>query len=589
MAFLRTKQSGRIENFELARKLISIGRSSDADFVLSDARVAEYHAQLSFDGESFVVQPMGKAEVRVNGKRAKKEKLYHNDVISLNGIELFFSLYDAPPDSEPKEKSELNAYRRLYTFSAKLAGEFDITRILEQLLDAVIEVTHADKGFVVLFDGETPVVKAARNISRLNVTNAAGQISDSIVAKVIKTQRALIVSDALHDQEFNAAESVLSLKLASVLCVPLMIRGSLFGVLYLGNDNVVNLFQETSLEVLSVFAAQASLLIQYAMLVNELRVESKELASRLSNLKTEEIIGSSDGLNEVMRKVRKVATTDISVLILGETGTGKELIAREIHRASNRNRGPFIAINCSAIHENLLESELFGYVKGAFTGAIANREGKFHAANKGTLFLDEIGEMPPQLQAKLLRVLQEKAVVRVGDSKLEQVDIRVLAATNRDPKQEIINGRFREDLFYRLNTVTLFLPPLRERGDDVLLLAKYFLQRYALEYNSKVKGFTPAATQAIRRFGWPGNIRDLENRVKKALVLCDKPMIDPEDLEINPSDIPTMTLAQAREDWQRSYVNQVLVRNGGNRTKAAAELGVDPRTVFRFLEKEEGA
>jgi transcriptional regulator with GAF, ATPase, and Fis domain len=587
MPFLRTKISGRIENFELARKLISIGRSSDADVVLADARVAEYHAQLSFDGESFVVQPMGKAEVRVNGKRAKKEKLYHNDVISLNGVELFFSLYDVQQDTEPKEKSELNAYRRLYAFSAKLAGEFDITRIMEQLLDAVIEVTHADKGFVVLFDGETPVVKAARNIAKLNVTNAAGQISDSIVAKVLKTQRPIIVSDALHDTEFNAAESVLSLKLASVLCVPLMIRGSLFGVLYLGNDNVVNLFQEASLEVLSVFAAQASLLLQYALLVNELRVESKQLASRLTNLKTEEIIGSSDGLVEVMRKVRKIATTDISVLILGETGTGKELIARELHNASNRSKGPFIAINCSAIHENLLESELFGYVKGAFTGAISNREGKFHAANKGTLFLDEIGEMPASLQSKLLRVLQEKAVVRVGDSKLEPVDIRVVAATNRDPKQEIINGRFREDLLYRLNTVTLFLPPLRERGEDVILLAKCFLQRYAAEYNSKVKGFTPAATQALRRFAWPGNIRDLENRIKKALVLCEKPMIDPEDLEINPAEIPTLTLAQARDEWQRSYINHILLRNGGNRTKTATELGVDPRTVFRFLEKDE--
>ena len=209
------------------------------------------------------------------------------------------------------------------------------------------------------------------------------------------------------------------------------------------------------------------------------------------------------------------------MLITGETGTGKELIARAIHNRSPRAGKPFVAINCGAIPENLLESELFGHVKGAFTGAVANKQGQFEAADGGTLFLDEIGEMPLALQVKLLRVLQERVVFRVGDTRAETVDIRIIAATNRDLEKEIAGGRFREDLYYRLNVVNVELPPLRERGDDMLVIARYLLSRYAREYDAKVKGLSPNAAVAIRKHNWPGNIRELENRIKKAIVLCE--------------------------------------------------------------------
>ena len=250
-----------------------------------------------------------------------------------------------------------------------------------------------------------------------------------------------------------------------------------------------------------------------------------------------DIIGSCAAMQEVFKKVEKVATTDISVLITGETGTGKELIAREMHRRSARAKGPFITINCGAIPENLLESELFGHVKGAFTGAVANKPGKFHAADGGTLFLDEIGEMPLNLQVKLLRALQEKVVVRVGENRPEPVDIRVLAATNRNLEDEI-NNRFREDLYYRLNVVNMQLPPLRERGDDVMVIAKYLLHRYSQEFGGKVKGLSPNAVIAIRKFGWPGNIRQLENHLKKACVLADKALLGPEDLGLTADVLP---------------------------------------------------
>jgi len=228
-------------------------------------------------------------------------------------------------------------------------------------------------------------------------------------------------------------------------------------------------------------------------------------------------------------------------------------------------------------------------VRGAFTGAIANKLGRFQSANKGTLFLDEIGEMPQPLQVKILRALQEHIVTKVGDTVSEAVDIRVIAATNRDLEAETRAGRFREDLYYRLNVVQLALPPLRDRGDDIVVLARYMLSRYAPEYGSKVRGFTASAIMAVKRYRWPGNIRELENRIKKAVVLADKSMLGPEDLGINPDEIPTiLPLAEAREQWQRNYINEVLGLNGGNRTRTARDLGVDPRTIFRHLEKEEG-
>jgi len=291
----------------------------------------------------------------------------------------------------------------------------------------------------------------------------------------------------------------------------------------------------------------------------------------------------------VFRKVQKVAATDISVLITGETGTGKELIARELHNRSPRAKGPFITINCGAIPENLLESELFGHVRGAFTGAVNSKAGRFQAADRGTLFLDEIGEMPLALQVKILRALQERVVVRVGDTNSEPVDIRVLAATNRELEAEIKAGRFREDLYYRLNVVHLHLPPLRDRGDDIVVLARYMVGRYSPEYGGKVRGLTPNAIAAIKRHRWSGNIRELENRIKKAVVLSDKALLGPEDLDLTPDDLPPiLPLAEAKEQFQRDYINEILLLNNGNRTKTARDLGVDPRTIFRHLEKEDG-
>jgi transcriptional regulator with PAS, ATPase and Fis domain len=360
------------------------------------------------------------------------------------------------------------------------------------------------------------------------------------------------------------------------------------GALYVANDEIKSLFERAQLDLLTVFAGQASLLLTNAMLVTALRADKKKLEEELGGKRFGEIIGSCPSMQEVFRKLQKVATTDISVLITGETGTGKELIAREIHRRSERESGPFVTVNCGAIPENLMESEMFGHVKGAFTGAVASRGGKFQQANGGTLFLDEVGELTPQLQVKLLRALQERMITRVGDSRAEKVDIRVLSATNRNLEEMIQEGTFREDLYYRLNVVNLWLPPLRDRADDVFIIAKVLLSKYADELSSSVKGFSPNALTAIRRYAWPGNIRQLENRLKKALVLCDKNLLTPEDLDLGEDKVePIIPLERAKEEFQRRYVLQALERNAGNRTQTARDLGVDPRTIFRYLEREQ--
>jgi transcriptional regulator with PAS, ATPase and Fis domain len=227
-------------------------------------------------------------------------------------------------------------------------------------------------------------------------------------------------------------------------------------------------------------------------------------------------------------------------------------------------------------------------VKGAFTGAIATRMGKFQAAHGGTLFLDEIGDMPLSLQVKILRALQERAITKVGDTRPEPVDLRIVAATNRVLEDEIRKGSFREDLYYRLNVVAIALPPLRERGEDAIVIAKYFVQKYAKEFGAKVRGFTPGALVAMRKYAWPGNIRELENRVKKAVVLADRALVSAEDLDLRPEVLePILPLSHAKEEFQKRYINEVLERNGGNRTKTAKDLGVDPRTIFRHLEKLE--
>ncbi|MFO0555091.1 MAG: sigma 54-interacting transcriptional regulator [Polyangiaceae bacterium] len=608
--------------YAVHKPVTTLGRALGNDVPLKADGVVEHHAQVVFDGRDFELQEADRSgDIAINGKKKRRARLVHGDRVQLGHAEIAFSMFsdvpakravdddDDAPGGVPSEKdtggrvsSEIVGVRKLFAFSEKLIKLKSVDELLEAMLDDVIELTSAQRGFLLLVegaDGITPteppksgdrkvVVRASRNVRKESITDTQGQISDSIVRQVIQTGRPLIVSDALADTTFGKSESVIAMKLSSVMCAPLLSQGQVVGALYVGNDKVKSLFERTQLELLAIFASQAALILQNAMLLNALRADKAKLEAELKDKRFGEIIGTCPSMMEVFRKLQKVAATDISVLITGETGTGKELIAREIHRRSQRAEGPFVTINCGAIPENLIESELFGHVKGAFTGAIASRPGKFQVADKGTLFLDEIGELPLNLQVKLLRALQERVVFRVGDSRPEKVDIRIVAATNRNLEEEIRANNFREDLYYRLNVVNIWLPPLRDRGDDIVIIAKALLTKYADELGSAVRGFSPASLSAIRKYTWPGNIRQLENRLKKALVLCDQTLLSPEDLDLGASaENPILPLEKAKEEFQRRYVLEVLERNNGNRTQTARDLGVDPRTIFRYLEKEQ--
>ncbi|MEB2311178.1 MAG: sigma 54-interacting transcriptional regulator [Sorangiineae bacterium] len=583
----------------LHKPMTTIGRGSGNDICLPDPSVAQHHAQIVFNGRDFQLEEVDRdADIRVNGKKKRRTRLASGDRLTLGNAQLGFSLFTELPaapastDGADPALSDIAGLRRLHAFSERLMTSSSVDGLLETLLDDIIELTGAARGVVLMLEpgGEErqPRVRASRNVQKEAIEDAGGVISDSIVRQVVLTKRPVIVSDALTDTTFGKSESVIALRLSSVMCAPLFSQGDVIGAIYVGNDEVKHLFQRQQLDLLVIFAGQASLILQNAMLLSALRADKEKLSAELSDKRFGEIIGACPGMMEVFRKLQKVAATDINVLITGETGTGKELIARELHRRSNRVSGPFITVNCGAIPESLMESEMFGHVKGAFTGAIASRPGKFQQADGGTLFLDEVGELTPQLQVKLLRAIQERVVYRVGDSRPEKCDIRIVAATNRTLEDMIKTGEFREDLYYRLNVVNLWLPPLRERGDDVFIIAKALLSKYADELGSSVRGFSPQALAAIKKYPWPGNIRQLENRIKKALVLCDETLLGIEDLDLGPeAQAPIVPLEKAKEDFQRRYVLEVLERNNGNRTQTARDLGVDPRTIFRYLEKEQ--
>jgi len=332
---------------------------------------------------------------------------------------------------------------------------------------------------------------------------------------------------------------------------------------------------------------ELKVVLQRAEHVYQLEREHKELQQRLAGESFEGLLGSSPPMQEVFNSIRRVATTDAPVLIVGESGTGKELVGQAIHQQSGRKDEPFVVINCGAIPENLLESELFGHEKGAFTGAHIRRKGRIESAHRGTLLLDEIGELSPPLQVTLLRFLQEHRIERVGGRQEIQVDVRVLAATNIDLKRAMAQGRFREDLYYRLAVVSIPLPPLRDRGQDIPLLANAFLQRYAAENKKRVGGFDRPAVRALQSHAWPGNVRELENRVKRAVIMAEGARVTAEALELASAytKYAGSGLKEAREALEKDLIERTLTRHKGNISQTAAELRVSRPTLYELMGK----
>jgi transcriptional regulator with GAF, ATPase, and Fis domain len=587
--------------YHLHKKITSLGSGPDNDIVLPDPLVTDGYA-VHFDGQTYTVFAPKKTEFVVNGKKRSKHKLSHDERIVIGSVELRFTLVDEAPPVEAEAANtvaDLDAYTKLFEFSDRLMHVRDLTELLDALMDAVIEITNADKGFLILLEGENLDVKVARNLNRENIADAVSQLSDSIIAKVVRSRKPVIVSDAMSDEEFAGAKSVMHLKVSSVICVPLLDRGRLLGLIYVGNDSIRDLFQDQTLRVLTVFASQAALIVANALLLNELRHDNKRLSDRLEQYRFGEIVGTSPPMQQVFRKVEKISPTDISVLITGETGTGKELIAREIHNRSPRTGKPFVTINCGAIPENLLESELFGHVKGAFTGADRERKGWFEHANGGTLFLDEVGDIPISTQVKLLRALESGEIVRVGTNEPVHVNVRLISATNRDLTDAIASGAFRHDLYHRLKVVSVKLPPLRERREDVDLLIDHFLKEFNASHGKTITSITPAARKVLRHYNWPGNVRELKNAIESMVVVDFDGVLDLDDLteDLQPgatvhpgnhSDASDQFIGKSLEDVEKYYITETLKLTAGNREEAAKLLGIGERTLYRKLKEYSG-
>ncbi|WNZ65909.1 sigma-54-dependent Fis family transcriptional regulator [Myxococcus sp. MxC21-1] len=403
-------------------------------------------------------------------------------------------------------------------------------------------------------------------------------VVDSLVDRVLTSGAPVRVADVEADAALARAPSMEALRLGSALVVPLRVELVPLSVVYLGRKLGAPAFSAVELEEAMALSALTALLLSTRRELTELRAQVEGLTRRIEAATFEGLIGESPSMRALYRQVERLGPTPLNVLVTGETGTGKELVARALHRRSGR-RGRLVAINCAALPESLIERELFGHARGAFTGAGTERAGLVEAADGGTLFLDEIGDMPLSLQTRLLRVVQEREVTRLGEHQPRKVDVRVVSATHVALEEAVRRGTFRADLRFRLEEVRVDVPPLRARGEDVLLIAHHVLTQEA----RKARGFTQKAAEALRGHPFPGNVRELASRVRRAAVLATDELLRPEDLELGGDTEPMIPLEEAREAFVQRYVREAIARCGGSKKDAAAALGIGLRSLFRYL------
>ncbi len=506
---------------------ISIGKDPSCTLVLDDDKVSRLHATLRAQGGFFVLEDRSSFNgTRVNGTQIHTHFLNPGDEIEIGDSSLLFQKAGSPA---PAQKSELarergaGAYKNvLDVLSTLLSRKVGESEVFERMLDGLLTAFDADRGVVFLpgkLAGEF-VVKSTR--FRGGAAKDQEPISQTLIKQVAKDGKPQLLTN-LETEELKKQIGSISCKVRSIVAAPLpLVSGP--GVVYLDSALETRKFEDGDKELLLAFANAAG----NAFKVSEATERMAEIQRR--EVAGQQLLGQSPAMKAVMGEVSKAAATDVTVLVVGETGTGKELVARALHRGSPRRRGPFVAVNCAAIPSELVESELFGHEKGAFSGADAKRLGRFELADSGTLFLDEVGELPMAAQGKLLRALQERVIERVGSGIPIPVDFRLVCATNVDLGNAVKDGRFREDLYYRIAVFPLALPPLRDRGDDVCLIAEEFLQKYAHDFRRNIRGLDDEARKALRSYPWPGNIRELRNVIEQAVVRCDGDMLSAQTL-----------------------------------------------------------
>ncbi|MDQ7065921.1 MAG: sigma 54-interacting transcriptional regulator [candidate division KSB1 bacterium] len=502
------------------------------------------------------------------------------------------------PQSNPMQFAP-SILENLLDIGRQVLAEEDIDRILTRAMDGAIALTQAERGFIILFDHDGGSrFHTARNLNRQDLQRPKNETSRSIIRKVQFDKKPVFLQNALEAPEFEASKSVRGLKILSVICLPLLHAGELIGAVYLDNRSFRGIFSPEMFQFAQKFADFISVAAAHALEQQRLRDNVEALQRDLrEHYSFGEIIGTHPAIMQILQLVAQVADTEATVLIQGETGTGKELIARALHQNSRRANRPFVAINCSTLQENLLESELFGHVKGAFTGATENKIGWFERAHGGTIFLDEVSEMSPALQLKLLRILQTGEFSPVGSTRLRHSNVRILAATNRNLQQLVNAGRFRDDVYYRLNVIAIEVPPLRDRASDILLLAVHFLDYYGSKYGKPGLRLSSKARAQLLKYHFPGNVRELENMMERAVILCQANEVEAETLPIDlgpvespppvEQNVPTFREAKQRllQEFERSFILERLADSGGNISQAARASGMDVKNFYEKMKQ----
>jgi Nif-specific regulatory protein len=479
--------------------------------------------------------------------------------------------------------------------SMLINSTFETNEVLKRIMDSANRVVKAEASSILLIDKKQDSLyfHVALGDKGEEVKKFTVKMGEGIAGWVAKHSKPLLVPDVQKDDRwFKDISKKVNYQTKSILCVPLKLKDKTIGVLEVINkigENSFSLEDQSLLETFSNFAAMS---IQNARSYQDIKFENINLKKELSYGKSpQDFIGESSIIREKLEMVDQVAPTNTTVLLLGESGTGKELFAEHVHYKSERVGKPLIKVNCAAIPENLIETELFGHVKGAFTNAVMDKMGRFELAGGGTIFLDEIGELSYPIQSKLLRVLQDHTFERVGGTTTRTVDIRLIAATNKNLYEEVDRNRFREDLFFRINVFPIFIPPLRERREDIAPLAEYFLQRFNRELKKSLKRITPEAMNLLKRYYWPGNVRELQNVIERSVVLCKGTEIGRKDLYIESDSIsvksididPVLSLKNAVNDFKRGYITKVLEKHGWKQTKASETLKIQRTYLSRLI------
>jgi len=609
--------------FALAQDETSIGRDLSNTVSLNDPSVSRRHCLINKNGstDGFHITDLESYNgTFVNGLPVAEQSLTHGDQIALGDIRFIFLTHEDPvttairlqdddlvsrstirlerehafylrPEGALSESSlDSRAIRErnaLLKISTTINSIRDCNELQLRLLELTFEAVPAERGAILLADNEREDFVSCRGWNRLNGADDSIKISQTISRHVLRDVVAILSNDVVRNENIAGLPSLLEAQVCSLLCVPLVAFDRPLGVIYLDISSGATQFDEAHLQLLTAIAGIAAIAFENARRFEQLEKENRRLQHEIKL--DHQMVGESKAMVQVYGLLSRVAQSSSTVLLLGESGTGKELAARAIHLNSPRASKPFVAINYATLTESLLESELFGHEKGAFTGAISQKRGKLELAEGGTIFLDEVGELSPAIQAKLLRALQTREFERVGGTKPIKVDVRAIAATNRDLKAAIKAGQFREDLYYRLNVVSIPMPPLRERREDIPLLATYFVAEYSRKCKRRVTGISAEARRLLCAYDWPGNVRQLENAIERAVVLGVTELIVPEDLpetlfeSESLTDEPAAGYHETIREAKRQLITKTLQQTGGNYTEAAKLLGIDPNNLHRIV------